>query len=168
MRPNRSPTWEICSRKKVRSNEGRGMRALIQPFHYRVRSCTQSLWTSILLILFTVLTIYNAHLSAEEVYPYTGSSFFFRVTNRKYISHLVFESIDRQNYITLITTHAGVWAFQSRSHALHYPCGSATECLAEMRRLNAFLDSGWNIGLRLNGSIITEIIYYDPDGSNQG
>lgn len=165
MRPNRSPTWEICSRKKVRSNEGRGMRALLQSFHYRVWHFASVLWAPILLILIAVLTIRNVQLSAEEVYPHTGSSLFFRVTNRKYISHLVFESIDRQNYITLITTHAGVWAFQSRSHALHYPCGSATECLAEMRRLNDFLDSGWNIGLRLNGSIITEIIYYDPDGS---
>ncbi|MEQ9366430.1 MAG: hypothetical protein RIF32_19475 [Leptospirales bacterium] len=95
------------------------------------------------------------------VYPHPESSFDFRVTNRRYISHIAYESNEFGHFVTILTTHPGVRAFHSTSHALHYPCEGPRECLNVIRKLNDFLQTGWNIGLRLNGSKIKEIIFYE-------
>lgn len=110
-------------------------------------------------------------LAAQELregveYPRRGSSLQFRITNRRYVNRIVFEAVDNQQYVTLLLAHPpSHWAFKSQLHALRHPCAPRAECLRIMRRLDQFLQTGWNIGLRLNGSEIVEIRYYEAPGS---
>ncbi|MCR9143611.1 MAG: hypothetical protein NXI24_15290 [bacterium] len=97
----------------------------------------------------------------EGVYPHPESSLEYRITNRRYISHIAYESNEEGHFVTILTTHPGVWAFHANSHALHYACEGPRECLRVIRKLNDFLQTGWNIGLRLNGSKIKEIIFFE-------
>jgi hypothetical protein len=95
----------------------------------------------------------------NQQYPH--STLDFRVTNRRYVSHILYELIENTHYVTIITTHPGVWAFHANSHALHYKCERPAHCNRILRKLDDFLQTGWNIGLHLNGSEIKEIIYFE-------
>jgi hypothetical protein len=106
------------------------------------------------------VVIFASLLFIYQAYPHESSSFTYRVTNRRYISRILLERIGDRDALTLITTHPGPWAFHSTPHALHYFCKIA--CLSEMKRLDAFLQTGYNIGMRLSGSVITDIVYFDP------
>lgn len=97
----------------------------------------------------------------SEPYPHPESSLDYRVTNRRYVSHIVYETKGLRHFVTVIMTHPGVWAYHANSHALHHECGDAQSCLGVMRKLDDFLRSGWNIGLRLHGSEIKEIIFLE-------
>lgn len=115
--------------------------------------------TLLLLVAFLV----SGGLLAESPYPPLTSSREFRVLNRRFVSQIRFENTDGQNFLTLVVTHGpAYWAFKSSPHALHLACPSPAGCLAEARRLDTHLRSGWNIGLALEGSWIREIVYLDP------
>jgi len=114
---------------------------------------------SILIIVITTLILSISGLSGKDIL--IKSSYTLRVTNRKYISHILYEYRRTRHYITLITTHGPSYhAFYSRSHALYYQCGSPKHCLYEIKKLDDYLKKGYNIGLRLHGSKVIEIIYY--------
>ena len=113
------------------------------------------------LALFLILLI-AAPVSLVAEYPAVGSSFDYRVTNRRYVSHIVSEEIEGRLFVTIIMTHPGVWAFHSDSHAVHYFCGAPAACLQELERLDAHLNSGWNLGLKMQGSVVTRIDYLTP------
>ena len=84
------------------------------------------------------------------------------IVNRRFVSHIAFENTDGRNYLTLIVTHGPAYhAFHATSHPLHYDCVSARHCYEEAKKLNRHLQSGWNIGLALNGSTIEEIVYLE-------
>ncbi len=114
---------------------------------------------ALLLLPVSVASPLNSQVREADIYPHPESSLDFRVTNRRYISHIAYESNEFGNFVTIITTHPGVWAFRANSHALHYACETPQECMRVIRKLNDFLLTGWNIGLRLNGSQIKEIIF---------
>lgn len=97
------------------------------------------------------------------MYPEPYSSIDFRLTNRKYISHVLYEQIEAENYITFITVHPGHWAFRAQSHSLHHPCGTTSLCILLGKKIHAFLQSGKNLGLHLNGSIIQKIDFYEDN-----
>lgn len=59
-------------------------------------------------------------------------------------------------------THPRHWAFHSDSHPLYYACGTPTDCLNLLEKLNRFLDRGWNLRLRLDGSRIRRIEFLEP------
>ena len=122
-------------------------------------------------VLFIPVIIFSTPTHAEDaakndsgVYPHVESSFEFRITNRRYVSHIACEYDDTGSFVTIVTTHPGVWAFHATSHAQHYRCADPAECVRTLRKLNDFLQSGWNIGLRLNGSQIQEIIFFERRG----
>jgi len=98
-------------------------------------------------------------LVSAQYYPHPESTFEFRVLNRKQISHFAFGTRNDRQVITIIASHPTPWNFKSESHALYYYCEN---CLKEMKKLDKFLTDGYNIGLKLNGSKISEIIYYEP------
>ena len=106
------------------------------------------------------LPAFLSFLFLYQTYPHVQSTVNFRVTNRRFISHILLETRYNQPHITLITSHPVPWNFYAGSHPLHYKC--RTNCLEEIEKLHSFLETGYNIGLRLNGSEILEIIYYDP------
>ena len=95
-----------------------------------------------------------------QTYPHVESRVDFRVTNRKLISHILIELRNNIQYITIISSHPSPWNMYDKSHPLFYKCRE--DCLKEIKKLDLFLDSGYNIGLKLNGSYIQEIIYYNP------
>ncbi len=101
-------------------------------------------------------------LILNQTYPHVQSGLQYRVTNRKYISHLVFEQREGDNRITLVTTHFLYWAYKSDSHVLYYPCGDISHCVKEMIRLDRHLKEGWNIGLELEGGTVRELHYLKP------
>ncbi len=120
-----------------------------------------------LLLALSVLLTTSAVYSEDSVYPHVESGIETRITNRRYVSHIVYEVRDGDevakygpHFVTILTTHPGVWAFHATSHALHHPCGSRARCLKVLRKLDDFLRTGWNIGLRVEGSIVREIVYY--------
>lgn len=95
-----------------------------------------------------------------QAFPAEQSSYTLRVTNRRYISHILYELRGERHFITLTMTHPRHWAFHARSHALYYPCRSLPACMKELRKLDTFLKTGSNLSLKLNGSQIREIIYH--------
>lgn len=119
------------------------------------------------MLLATGFLFLASAVSAEELsvapYPPLSSSRDLRVINRRFVSTIVFENTDGNNYLTLILTHGpAYWAFKSTPHALHRACPSPAACLVEARRIDTHLRSGWNLALRLDGSWIREIIYLEP------
>lgn len=95
--------------------------------------------------------------------PAVRSSFTFRVVHRRYVSHLLTEARGRRLFVTVILTHGpNYWAHKSRSHPLHAACPNSDACLALLKRLDHHLRTGAALGLRLGGSHIHEIIYYQP------
>lgn len=88
----------------------------------------------------------------------------FRLTHRRYVSHILFENRAGLEYITILMAHGPNYhAFKDIPHALHYPCGNASDCLKTARKLDAHLRSGQILSLRLTGSVITEIRYLNAD-----
>jgi len=107
-------------------------------------------------LIFSV-TIFFIYPSA----PHVQSSYTFRVTNRKYINHILHELRGGKNYVTILTTHGPSYnAFRSDTHALYYPCKKYSHCIKTIKILNDYLNTGENLGLKLNGSVIEEVIYY--------
>lgn len=87
------------------------------------------------------------------------SSWTERITNRRYISHILYEPREGLPALSILTTHPRQDAFKSDSHRLHYHCQTAELCLNELSRLNQHLRSGHNIHLTLRGSQILRIRY---------
>lgn len=101
-------------------------------------------------------------LIGEPAYPPVSSTFDLMIVNRRFVSHIAFENTDGRNYLTLIVTHGPAYhAFHATSHPLHYDCATPRHCYEEAKKLNRHLQSGWNIGLALNGSTIEEIVYLE-------
>jgi len=86
----------------------------------------------------------------------------YRIANRKQISHLLIESTAGRQALVLIATHPLPWAFKAESHALKYYCGNADECVSMMLEIDRMLRTGYNLGLRLDGSRILEIKFFPP------
>ncbi len=84
------------------------------------------------------------------------------MANRKQISHILYENREGRNFVTLLMTHPGVWAFKSDSHPLRYPCETSAECLNLLGKLNGFLSRGWNLRLATQGSLIRQIEFLEP------
>lgn len=100
---------------------------------------------------------------AENPYPHIHSSYTERVTNRRFIRHIMFEYSESGNMITILATHGPNYhAFHSDLHPLKHPCGAPNQCMETIRELNEFLNTGYNIRLHLQGSTITAIEYLDP------
>jgi hypothetical protein len=86
-----------------------------------------------------------------------------RITNRRYISHVLYEERSRKPSLTLVTTHPRYWAYKADSHQLYLTCDDTIQCLEEMKKLNQHLRSGFNIKLTLNGSQIVKLQYLKSD-----
>lgn len=88
-----------------------------------------------------------------------SSTLDYRVTNRRFIQDIL---VDAKNgpRLTIITTHPGVWAFKSTPHALYYQCVDLQECSGLLRELDEKLQTGQNLGLRLQGARILEIKFF--------
>lgn len=98
----------------------------------------------------------------SQTYPPARSDFTWRVANRKQVSHILYENRGGVNTVTLLMTHPRYWSFHAPSHPLHRPCGTHRDCLALLEKLNRFLDRGWNLRLRLHGSLIRDIEFLEP------
>lgn len=86
----------------------------------------------------------------------------WRITNRKYISNILYEKIEDRHFITLILVHPRYHAYKADSHFLHYPCNNTKHCLQTMKKLDEFLYTGYNVGFELNGTMIEKIHYLKP------
>lgn len=99
----------------------------------------------------------------SQPYPPVSSSYELRIVNRQFVSHIVFEQVEAERYLTLIMTNGPVYhAWHSTSYSLQFLCQSAKQCFAEAKHIDQHLKSGWNLGLKLNGSLIEEILYLMP------
>ena len=95
--------------------------------------------------------------------PHVQSGFFYRVINRKFVSHILYELKGDKHCLVLVTTHGpSYWAVHSRSHPLYYECGSPARCLREIAKVDKYLKSGENMRLKLKGSWIQEIRFLKP------
>lgn len=98
-----------------------------------------------------------------QPYPPVSSTYELRIVNRQFVSHVVFEQVETEHYLTFILTNGPVYqAWHSTSYPAQFRCSSAKQCLTEAKKINQHLKSGWNLGLRLNGSIIEEVIFLLP------
>lgn len=102
------------------------------------------------------------YLLSKEVYPPLFSTYHLRIINRRFLSHIVFEVIENKKYLTLILTHGpNYWAYKSTSYRLYYECETSSKCLQESEKLDQFLQSGYNLGLYIEGDFIKKIIYLE-------
>lgn len=97
-----------------------------------------------------------------QTYPPPDSDFTVRVANRKQISHILYETRGGKNTLTLLMTHPRHWSFHASSHPLYHSCGTYAQCLSLLKKLNRFLGRGWNLRLKLDGSMIREIEFLEP------
>ena len=108
-----------------------------------------------------VLLIISLGLAVEPIQTRVSSSRTFRITNRRFISHLAHEKRGGEHFVTILTTHGpGYHAFHADNHPLRYPCQTPENCLTVMKKLNKHLMTGRNLGLKLKGSQITKLLYY--------
>lgn len=98
----------------------------------------------------------------HQNYPRVQSHYHFRIANRKHVSHILLETIQGRNTITFLMSHPSPYHYKSSSHPLYYTCGNAADCIKQMKKIDQFLKSGYNLGLSLQGSYIKEIRYYHP------
>ncbi len=125
--------------------------------------CFKTIRRFVALLLALFLPLLAGSLWGQASYPPVSSSFDLLIVNRRFVSHIVFENTDGQNYLTLILTHGPAYhAFHATPHPLHFPCSSPGHCYREAKKLDQHLRSGWNIGLSLSGSTIQEIVYLKP------
>ncbi len=110
---------------------------------------------------FCIAGLLNLIALASNAEPVVRTEASFRITNRKYVSHILLERYGGANYVTMLTVHPLPWAVHAESHPLRYPCGAAADCMQLMRRLEYTLNEGKNIGIRTDGDRILEIVYYD-------
>ncbi len=97
--------------------------------------------------------------------PHVQSKFTHRVTNRKYVSHILHQLRGAKHYVVLITTHGPHhWAFHSRPYPLYHRCEKPAACLDLLMRLDKHLKSGRNLGLSLRGSYIHAFRFYGETG----
>jgi hypothetical protein len=93
-------------------------------------------------------------------YPPVSSTYQLRITNRRFISHLLFENINNQFFLTIILTHGPNYhAYKSTSYRLYYECSNPKKCLEEAIKIDEFLKTGYNIAFVINGDYIEKIIY---------
>ena len=112
-------------------------------------------------LLLSIALLMAAVLPVSGAEPVVRTEASFRVTNRKYVSHILLERYGGANFVTMLTVHPRPWALHTESHPLRYPCGAPAECMQLMRRLDETLNEGKNIGIRTDGDRILEIVYYE-------
>ncbi len=96
-------------------------------------------------------------------YPPVLSEQELRITNRRFVSHILFEVIGNQNAITILLSHGPNYnAFKDVPHSIHFFCGNSTQCLQLSHRIDRHLRSGYNLGLKLQGSRITRLEFLGP------
>ena len=88
------------------------------------------------------------------------STFNLRITHRRFISHILFETKETGLTLTILMTNGPPYhAFKSKPYALSYTCENRKQCLGHARKLDAHLRSGQIVVLRIQGSKITKIDY---------
>ncbi|MCB1139749.1 MAG: hypothetical protein KDK23_13375 [Leptospiraceae bacterium] len=111
----------------------------------------------------SLITIFDFPLESTP-YPPALSEFDLRITNRRFVSHILFEVVQNRNAITLLLSHGPNYnAFHDKPHALHFFCGQASQCLEMSRRIDVHLRSGYNLGLKLKGSRIVRLEFLNPN-----
>jgi hypothetical protein len=106
------------------------------------------------LIFFILLPLFSAP------YPPISSTYQLRIVNRRFISHLVFENINNKMFLTIILTHGPYYhAYKATSYRLFYECSTANNCLKEAKKIDEFLQTGYNIAFVIEGDFIKKIIY---------
>lgn len=104
----------------------------------------------------------SVSIFCEEVYPPLSSSFTLRIVNRRFISYVLFETIENKKYITIILTHGpNYWAFKSHSYRLFYECENSKNCLEEAIKIDKFLQTGYNIAFVIEGDFIKKMIFLE-------
>ena len=97
-------------------------------------------------------------------YPPVLSEFDLRITNRRFVSHILFEVIGNRKAITLLLSHGPNYnAYKDVPHSIHFFCGATAQCLQLSRRIDRHLRSGYNLGLHLQGSRITRLEFLNPE-----
>jgi len=109
-------------------------------------------------LFFTLLSLLPFAGIQSEPYPHVQSKSDYRVINRRHISHILYEKRGEKESITFLTTHPAPWNFHADSHPLYYYCKE--NCLSEMKKIDSYLRSGHNLGLKLLGSEILAIRYF--------
>ncbi len=111
-------------------------------------------------ILFFITPLY---VFSKEIYPPIVSTYHLRIVNRRFVSHIVFESIENKKYLTIILTHGpNYWAYKSNSYRLFYECETSKQCIDKAKQLDQFLQNGYNIAFYIKGDQIQKIIFLDP------
>jgi hypothetical protein len=100
-------------------------------------------------------------VDAQTVRTTTYESRDFIVTNRRYISRILFESRDEIHSVTLLMVPSRTWAFHGDPSPFKHYCKSPAICLDIMKKLDVYLDKGHNLGMKLKGSTIVEFRYYE-------
>ena len=114
-------------------------------------------------LLVSILLIYPGKEVTGAPYPPGISEFDLRITNRRFVSHILFEVIGNRNAITILLTHGPNYnAFKDVPHSIHFFCGGSTQCLQLSYRIDRHLRSGYNLGLQLQGSRITRLEFLGP------
>lgn len=112
-----------------------------------------------LLILFLSFFL----LTAPTYSPPLQSSFKRIVTNRRYISHILYELKWNRHNITILLSHGPTHhAFHAKNFPLYHDCKTPAMCIMKLKKLNSHLKTGGNLTLLLLGSRIKKIIYHKP------
>ena len=82
-----------------------------------------------------------------------------RILNRKNISHIVLNTSGKGYLVTLLVSDRFPYNYKSHSYPLHYSVSNEREAIAISEKLDNYLDSGKNLIIYLNGSMIKKIRY---------
>lgn len=97
-------------------------------------------------------------------YPPISSTYNLRIVNRRFISYILFEKIEHNLFLTIILTHGPNYhAFKSTSYRIYYLCENVEVCYLEAKKIDQFLQTGYNIGFVMEGDYVKKIIYLNPE-----
>ena len=129
-------------------------------------------WLNKFTIFFLILlNFWPCHLRSQDIYapPFwqkkietygTYSNFQERVLNRKNVYQMVVERFNEQYSLTLLVHHPKPWNFKSKAHPLYILFTDIQKLTELMKYLDAYLESGYNFKIRLDGSRITQIYFF--------
>ncbi|PJZ68970.1 hypothetical protein CH373_07950 [Leptospira perolatii] len=80
-----------------------------------------------------------------------------RIINRKHVSQIVLETRPNEFRVTLLLNERFPYNYKSKSFPYFIRVKTAKEGLELAEKLDQYLESGWNLKIRANGS---EIIQY--------
>ncbi len=100
-------------------------------------------------------------LYAEEVNPW-NLSISERIINRKNVSHIIIDPRENEYRLVLLVSDRFPYNYKQVSFPFYFRLRNEQESIMLMKKISDYLETGQNITIHLEGSVITKVIFHKP------